>query len=316
MRVIEALGGHRPVGTEEFARRAYNWALKPGRNPVKAILDEAPSYEEVPPLLGIFNDISWYYLRESEAHAWAKAGYTWVVNDGEHCQWEGWYGREGNATLLRLGIMPVQRLHREALSAHGDALALGARATMRPYITTFEDAERYFRSIRFPSPGEATPWDRGGYPVRAGDRTMAFTPDSLRSAENETQGWLQFETAEVLLDTGLRDRILDLMVSQGRHRACGFVGPFDVILREGDVPEIEDAIDDLFRAARLRGIHMGRVIGSGSMEDPKDIEDAMVRAMENGARLICVHPMTSDMPYRGAFTMAESYFRAADRCGF
>ena len=52
------------------------------------------------------------------------------------------------------------------------------------------------------------------------------------------------------------------------------------------------------------------------MEDPKDIEDAMVTAIENGARLISVHPLTSDLVFRGSLAMTEPFFRAAERCGF
>ena len=54
---------------------------------------------------------------------------------------------------------------------------------------------------------------------------------------------------------------------------------------------------------------MGRLVGSGSMENPKDIEDNMVR-------LICAHPMASDLVYRGAAAVADPFFRAAKRCGF
>lgn len=316
MDAIAAIGGDRPLKTEEFARRAHAYTMNPNRNPVKEVLDQAPSFAKTPPVLGIFNDVPWHRFRENEAHAWAKAGFSWIVNDAEHSQWEGWYGREQNAAECRLGLLPVQRLHREALSSHGDVYQLGARATMRPYSTTYEDAERYFRTINFPVPGKATPDDRGGYPVRSGDRTMMFTPDSLRNAETETQGWIQFETAEFILNIELRDRVLDLMAAQGRNKACGFVGPFDAILREGAIPQIEPATDALFRAAAERGVHMGRVVGSGSMEDPKAIEDNIVRAIENGARLISVHPMTSDLVYRGAAAVADPFFRAAKRCGF
>ena len=316
MNATEAIGGHRPVITEEFARRAYSYARDPARNPVKEILDQAESHEKTPPLLGIFNDIPWHQFRESEAHAWAKAGFSWIVNDAEHSQWEGWYGREQNAAQSRLGLLPVQRLHREAVSQHGDAFQLGARATLRPYGTTLHDAERFYHAVSLPIPGSATPDDRGGYPVRAGDRSMMFTPDSLREAEVATQGWLQFETAEYLVDVEMRDRLLDLMAGQGRNKACGFVGPFDALLREGDIEHLQEAINSLFRAAAERGIHMGRVVGSGSMQDPKQIEDAMVIAIENGARLISVHYLTSDMPYYGAAAMAEPFFHAAKRCGF
>jgi 2-keto-3-deoxy-L-rhamnonate aldolase RhmA len=279
-------------------------------------MDAAPSVAATPPLLGIFNDIPWHRFRESEAHAWAKAGYMWIVNDAEHCQWEGYYGREQNAAEARLGLLAVQRLPREAVSAHGDALQLGARATMRPYGTTYAEAERYFHSVNFPTPGQATPHNRGGYPVRAGDRTLMFTPEKLRDAESEVQGWIQFETAEYLLDRDLRDQILELMAEQGRNKACGFVGPFDAILREGQGHDLSDAIHELFRVAAELGIHTGRVVGSGSMDDPVEIEHAMVEAIENGARLIAVHPLTSDMTYLGAAAMAEPFFRAAERCGF
>ncbi len=316
MKLIDALGGALPLNTEEFARRAHAFTLNPNRNPLKEILDRAKSHKKAPPLLGIFNDIPWHKFREAEAHAWAKAGFSWIVNDGEHSQWEGIYGREHNAALARLGLLPVQRLAREAISQHGDAFQLGARATMRPYSTTYKEAEQYFKAINFPDLGAATPDDRGGYPVRGGDREMMFTPDELRNAETETQGWIQFETAEYILDKNLRDKVLDLMVAQGPNKACGFVGPFDAILREGEISEMEEAVNALFKAAAKRGIHMGRVIGSGAMEDPKDIENAMVKAIKNGARLICVHPLTSDMTYRGAANMAKPFMNAVQRCGF
>jgi hypothetical protein len=52
------------------------------------------------------------------------------------------------------------------------------------------------------------------------------------------------------------------------------------------------------------------------MEDPKDIEEAIVDSIQNGCRLISVHPMTSDITYRGAAAMAGPFFEAAKRCGF
>lgn len=305
-----------PLSSEAFAERAYAAALNPLYNPVKAMMDRHDSIEATPPMLGIFNDVPWHQFRESEAHAWAKAGFSWVVNDAEHSQWEGWYGRDQNAAELRLGLLPVQRLHREALSEFGDAFQLGARAVMRPYGTTYEDAERFFRCVNFPIPGQATADDRGGYPVRAGDRSLNYTPESLRAAESETQAWLQFETAEYILDRTLRDRLLDLMQAQGRNKACAFVGPFDALLREGDLPEVGKAVNELFRAAAARGIHSGRVVGSGSMEDPQAIEKVLVEAIEHGARLFAVHIMTSDLTYRGAAALAEPFHRACAHCGF
>ncbi|MDP6702450.1 MAG: hypothetical protein QGH25_22535, partial [Candidatus Latescibacteria bacterium] len=120
MDAIEAIGGSRPLTKEEFARRAHAYALNPARNPLKEILDQHDSVEKTPPLLGGFNDVPWHKLREAEVHSWAKAGWSWIVNDAEHSQWEGWYGREQNAIESRHGILPVQRLAREARSEHGD----------------------------------------------------------------------------------------------------------------------------------------------------------------------------------------------------
>lgn len=55
---------------------------------------------------------------------------------------------------------------------------------------------------------------------------------------------------------------------------------------------------------------------SHSLQDPKKIEDAMVEAINNGARLICVHYMTSDLPYHGAKAVAEPFWNACKRTGF
>ncbi len=304
-----------PLSVEAFADRAYRTARNPLRNPVKEIMDAAPSVEETPPMLGIFNDIPWHRYRESEAHAWAQAGFLWVVNDGEHSQWEGYYGREQNASILRLGMLPVQRLPREAISTHGDALQLGARATMRPYGITAEESTRYFQSITFPTPGAATPYDRGGFPVRGGDRTMYFSPSSLREAEGETQGWVQFETDEYIRDTSVRDRVLDIMASRGRNRACGFVGPFDALMRSGN-HDAADAVASLIHAAAVRNIHMGILVSPGSTDNARAMEESMVRMIDLGARLLAVHVMTSDLTYRGAAATTEPFFRACRRCGF
>ena len=145
MESFKYLGENFPLQTKEFANRAYKYVLNPLRNPIKEIMDKYSSVEDTPPFLGIFNDIPWNKWRESEALAWAKAGFSWIINDAEHSQWEGHYGREQNASLGRLGLLAVQRLNREAISSYGDAYQLGARATLRPYGCTFEDAKIYFR---------------------------------------------------------------------------------------------------------------------------------------------------------------------------
>lgn len=106
------------------------------------------------------------------------------------------------------------------------------------------------------------------------------------------------------------------MAQQGKNRAPGFIGPFDAVMRGGDNPAMADNINNLIKAAAARNIFLGRVVGSGSMTDPKEIEDSMVEAIQNGARLICVHMLTSDLPFIGAAPAAEPFFRACKRAGF
>ena len=79
MDAIAAIGGSRPLQAEEFARRAYNYALNPAP-PTRSreTLDQCESVAKTPPLLGGFNDVPWHKLRDAEVHAWAKAG--WVVD--------------------------------------------------------------------------------------------------------------------------------------------------------------------------------------------------------------------------------------------
>jgi len=84
----------------------------------------------------------------------------------------------------------------------------------------------------------------------------------------------------------------------------------------GPTEKMADGINSLIKAAADRGIAMGRVCGSGSCTDPKAIEDAMCEAIENGCRFICVHYMTSDLPFKGAEAVAAPFFNACKRCGF
>ena len=110
--------------------------------------------------------------------------------------------------------------------------------------------------------------------------------------------------------------MLDAMQAQGRNKACGFVGPFDCLMREGPLEAMGQGVNELFREAAKRGIYMGRVCGSGSQETPEEIEEAMVEAISNGCRLISVHRMSSDMTAHGARGIAEPFLRACRRCGF
>jgi hypothetical protein len=109
---------------------------------------------------------------------------------------------------------------------------------------------------------------------------------------------------------------LDIVAAQGKNKACIFIGPFDAIMRGGEDPKMGQAINDLIQAGASRGIAMGRVVGSGAMEDPAAIEEAMYQAIKLGARLICVHKMTTDLPFHGAQNVAEPFWRACTKAGF
>lgn len=305
---LSVIGGALPLPASEFARRAHAYYQNPQENMLFRLAKECQrAGRPPPPVLGVFNDIPCSKLREDEVQSWARAGFSFVVSDGEHSQWEARLGRDHTAMILRAGMVPVQRLHREAISEHGDALATGSRATMRPYGTTLAEAEQYFRAITYPVQGSATPDNRGGFPMRAGDRS---TLGEIRELELGTQGWLQFETAEYISETNTRDAVLDLMVRQGPYKACGFVGPRDAALRSGDQTA---AIEHLVQVATEKGVLMGTVCGGDSVEEA---EESMTSALRTGFRLLAVGHMTSDLPYVGARSAAEPFFAACARLGF
>ena len=72
--------------------------------------------------------------------------------------------------------------------------------TRHRYGTTVEEAEAYYKCVTYPTAGQATALDRGGFPMRTGNYDLLFTPDALRAGETETQGWIQFETSEYVLN--------------------------------------------------------------------------------------------------------------------
>mmetsp|Transcript_24342 Transcript_24342/g.63508 ORF Transcript_24342/g.63508 Transcript_24342/m.63508 type:complete len:335 (+) Transcript_24342:236-1240(+) len=321
-----AVGGRLPVPAEEFGARAALAATRPRHNPLKSLLDTATPplpVTAVPPMLGIFLDTPWHGLDGATVKALAKAGFLWAVADGEHMGVHGRYGVSQHEMLLRHGITPIQRLPREALSDHGDSLTLGARATMMPYATSVEQVRDYLATVRYPhSHPEGTPpspLDRGGYPLRDGTGTLLPTGGLVAGEGEQTQGCVQFETAELLLDTAARDEVLDLMAAEGPNRAFGFVGAMDAVLRVGDAAVVNAAVNDLAAASVARGVHMGRLCGGPPLEDgvpdPAKTEDAMVQAIDAGFRLIGLSVLSSDLPYMGARQLAAPFWAAVQRCG-
>ena len=286
----------RAVSTATLAERAKLAVLDPQRNGVIEALTTSNR-----PLLGLFNDIPRHQLRESDARAWALAGFEFVVNDGEHSGNDLLYGREKNAMLQRYGLTPIQRLPREAISAHGDALACGARGTMRPYALTLDDATTYVEAMDFPVGEGPRRHARGAYPVRAGDGAMTFTPDSLREAEaDRTLACLQFETEEYLFDEGLRQSVLEVLSKRGN--ACAFVGALDASMRCGDAERVSKGVAELCRDANEVGVAVGGVVGGDAAN--------VLRHMRMGMRLVAPPVFASDFALHGAVDAAAPFHEA------
>ena len=291
----------RAVSTETLAERARLAVLDPQRNGVIEALTSSNR-----PLLGLFNDIPRHKIRESDARAWALAGFEFVVNDGEHSGNDLLYGREENAMLQRYGLTPIQRLPREAMSAHGDALACGARGTMRPYALTLKDATTYVEAMDFPTDEIPAHGQRrharGAYPVRAGDGAMTFTPDSLRGAEaDRTLACLQFETEEYLFDDEMRRSVLKVLSKRGN--ACAFVGALDASMRCGDAARVSSSVAELCSDASDLNVAVGGVVGGDA--------DNVLRHMLMGMRLVAPPVFASDFALHGAVAAAAPFHEAA-----
>lgn len=305
-------GGIPVISISELAERSKLSVLHPERNPMKILLDRYPTR----PQLGLFNDIPVDKFRASEARAWALAGFSFVVNDGEHSTVSCIYGREQNETLIRLGLTPIQRLAREARSQHGDSLATGSRGTMRPYGTTVQDCVDYLSTISFPSAHEVGDrrFARGAFPVRLGNAALTFTPESLREVEEgQIMAFLQFETSEYLLDTYLQTILIALLAERGPNASAAFVGALDFGMRARTAEEaaqLKTAIANLCSVANSQNVPVGCVAGGAT---PKDTEEAILAYLRMGVRLIAPPLLASDFPLVGAYEIARPFHRAVER---
>ena len=99
-------------------------------------------------------------VRDDEMHSWAKAGFTWVVNDGEHQVYEGRYGTEQNQAMLRVGITPVRPT--PALSCTGGVRIPGCRVAPRTEIRVISrtDATGYIIGTANAPRGHLGAWRR------------------------------------------------------------------------------------------------------------------------------------------------------------
>jgi len=289
----------------EFAERARQYVLNPQRNPLRETLG-------VRPVLGLFNDIPRHKFRFEEAQAWARAGFDFVICDGEHSLHEGFYGRDEYASLLRLGLTPIQRLPRDAgPSYYGDALCLGARGVMRPYGTTIKDLDDLLEACQYPNGVERpSKRQRGAYPLKLGDGTLEASRDVLRALETaQCLVSLQFETTEYVFDAELRKLLLRRLESRG---GIAFLGALDLSTRATaeELPLLDDAVAAFFRDAKDIGCVAGGIFGH--KEDHRKSVDAIKAALFAGARFVACPYLASELPFYGAATAARDFHVAIE----
>lgn len=276
------------ISAQALARRAAQHILDPLNNPLKQITKR--------PVLGLLNDIPADKFREDEARCWARAGFQFAIQDAEHslCM----YGRNLNSTLLRLGITPIQRLPRDAGSAFGDALTLGARGVMRPYAQTVQEVADFLKHVTYPPLGI-----RGAYPPRDGaGALMNDMKNWMAHEEANAVPWLQFETPEIL-EESTRGPALDALA---RRQGVAFIGTLDIAARGGS-----DNIHLLYSEAVLREVPVGGIFYAH--EEDHDVAVQKLQLVHNaGARYIVAPIFATDMPMHGALRAARPFHMAFD----
>lgn len=269
---------------ERLAQHAARYV----RDPLKNLLLDVEG-----PALGLLNDIPPEKFRDDEARCWAVAGFSFVINDAEHSQ--SYYGRQQNAALLRLGITPIQRLPRDAGSLFGDALTLGARGVMRPYATTLGEVSDFVAYCTYPPNGV-----RGAYPPR--DGAGKLSADLMARDEANASPWLQFETPE-LLEDDVRCLALDALAWR---KGVAFIGALDLAVRGGS-----DNLPALYADAARREVPVGGIFPS--VHDDRDAAATLRRQFDAGLKFVVAPVFASDLPLRGAASVARPFFDALGR---
>ncbi len=130
-------------------------------------------------------------------------------------------------------------------------LDIGAHGIMVPWINNAKDAEMAVKATRYAPKGI-----RGCGPRRA----AMFDPDYLKTADDEILIVAQIETVEAI------QNINDICSTEGIDVV--YIGPADLSAAHGHLgnmghPEVQEAIDKVFDAARDHGISAGIHLGSG-----------------------------------------------------
>ncbi len=130
-------------------------------------------------------------------------------------------------------------------------LDIGAHGIMVPWVNTEEDAKKAVAATRYAPKG-----NRGNGPRRA----ALFDPDYLQTADDEIMVVAQIETKEAVsnIDAICSTEGVDVV----------YIGPADLSSSHGHTgdkghPEVQEAIDKVYDAAKAHGISAGIHYGSG-----------------------------------------------------
>lgn len=229
---------------------------------------------------------AWITLNSSiAAEQIARLGFDFVVVDGQH----GLLGyaemRDALIALTAGGCpLPIARVGTNDPGEIGRMLDAGARGIIVPMINSAQEARQAARAARYATSGG----QRSYSPVRHGDH-FGRTPGE---SDRGVLMLAMVETREALDDL---DGILDTPGIDGV-----FVGPYDLSLALGAempfeqrvLPELEEALDRVRRAAAARDKIAGIYCGTGA--------DAIRRAEQGFGLVNTCHDMSAIREGMGA----------------
>lgn len=174
----------------------------------------------------------------------ARAGFDWLVIDGEHGPWDPGDIRR------RLIAAPdaVVRVPANEAWIIKQALDLGARTVLVPMVDDAEAARAAVAACRYPPQGVR---GMGAFVARAA--AYGADPEYLSRANAETSVWVQAESRAALAD------LEGICAVEGVD--CVFLGPADLAADMGTTPgdpalhaALEDAIARIRQSGRAAGI--------------------------------------------------------------
>ncbi|PWJ18047.1 HpcH/HpaI aldolase family protein [Jannaschia seohaensis] len=192
----------------------------------------------------------------------ARAGFDWIVLDGEHGPWDP-VGLRLKLIAAPEGVVRIPALEDWIVK---QALDLGARTLLVPMVDTAEQARAAVAAARYPPEGRR---GVGAMVARAG--RWGADPGYLDRANDEVSIWVQAESRMAL------ENLEEICATPGVD--CVFIGPADLAWDMGlrpDAPEFQSILAEAI--ARIAGC-----------DTPPGIFAAQPqRWIEAGARVVCL----------------------------